>query len=249
MDSAARGRLVRVHAADPEFRAGDCALKFTLTFEGALQTGGPKAERKHLRRRIFYDQLRRLWSVNSLLANWHLPVSEFQEAPALEVLAQKHARFGAFEFVPLITRDLSVEAALHFHILRPTTFKGQISDLGNVVKILINSLKLPQDAGELPNSARPDQDETPFFVLMQDDGLLSKITSTTDELLQPIANRDQIERNDTRVMIDVYIRPNFPKNANLIFFSDDFEMWNHQWTSSLEGIRGWSNAELKARTA
>jgi hypothetical protein len=107
---------------------------------------------------------------------------------------------------------------------------------------------MPQDLGELAGSANPSEDELPFFVLMQDDGLLSKITSVSDELLQLVLGSDQIERNDARVIIDVNIRPNFPNNANLIFFSDDFELWNHQWASSLENIFGWSNSELKART-
>lgn len=224
-------------------------MKFTLTFEGTLQTGGAKAERKHFRRRLFHPQLKRLWSVNSLLADWHLPISSTQLAPALEVLAQKNAKFGAFEFIPLIIKELAVEVALHFHILRPTTFKGQNADSDNIVKVIADSLKMPQYTGDLPHDAQPQEDETPFFVLMQDDSLVSKITSTSDELLQPILGKTQIERSDTRVMIEVYIRPNFPTNMNLIFFSDDFEIWNHQWAAGVpEGIRGWSNSELKART-
>jgi hypothetical protein len=148
----------------------------------------------------------------------------------------------------LISKELSVEAALHFHILRPTEFKGQNADPDNIVKILTDSLKMPQNIDDLPNGAQPEQDEAPFFVLMQDDGLLSKITSVSDELLQPILGNGQIERSDTRVLIEVYIRPNFPNDANLIFFSDDLEVWNHQWTSAFDGIRNWSNSELKART-
>lgn len=238
-----------------QVRAGDCALKFTLTYEGTLQTGGAKLERKHARRRIFHDQLRRLWGVNSLLANWRLPIPsgpfapDLQlSAPALQVLAKQFPIIGDFVFVPLITKNLSLEAALHFHILRPSTFKGQIADPDNVVKILIDSLKIPQEKGELPISASPGQGEEPFFVLMQDDGLLSKITSSTDELLQPINGKDNIDRSDVRIMLDVYIRPNYPTNMNIIFFSDDFEVWNHQWASAMDGSRGWSNSELRART-
>jgi hypothetical protein len=107
---------------------------------------------------------------------------------------------------------------------------------------------MPQTADELPDAAHPQQDETPFFVLMQDDGLVAKITSVSDELLQPLFEKSQIDRSDTRVMIEIYIRPNFPTNKNLIFFSDDFEIWNHQWAHAFDGIRGWSNSELKART-
>lgn len=209
--------------------------------------GGAKADRKHDRRRIFHAQMKRLWTVNSLLANWRLKSGAFDSKPALEILKEKYTKFGSYNFVPLITKDISVETALHFHILRSTTFKGQNADPDNIVKILVDSLKMPQDAGELPNNAIPTEDEKPFFVLMQDDGLISKIVSTSDELLQPIDEKKEIERSDTRVMINVHIRPNYPKSENLIFFSDDSEIWNHQWDYGLEGIRGWSNSDLKAR--
>lgn len=160
----------------------------------------------------------------------------------------KHAKFGDFEFVPLITKELAIEAALQFHILRPTTFKGQNADPDNIVKVLVDSLKMPQHADELPHNAQ-QVEEMPLFVLMQDDSLVSKITSTSDELLQPILGKMQIDRSDTRVMVEVYIRPNFPTNTNLIFFSDDFEVWNHQWAAGVpDGIGGWSNSELKARS-
>lgn len=241
-------RDIRVHAAAPDFRAGDCALKFSMTYEGTLQTGRGKANPKHERRRQFHTQLKRLWSVNSLLANWHLPISQYQAVPAMEVLAKNYTRYG-FAFVPLVSRELSVEAALNFHILRPTTFKGQNADPDNIVKILVDSLKMPQGPDDLPSGAQPQQDETPFCVLMQDDGLLSKITSVSDELLQPILGKNTIERSDTRVLIEVVIRPNYPNNANLIFFSDDFDAWNHQWSEGVfDNIRNWSNSELKART-
>ena len=223
-------------------------MRFTLSYEGELKTGA-KVESKHTRRRAFHTQLKRLWQVHPTLSNWHLPVDQHQVAPAQDVLRGKHAKFG-FEFIPLVTRDLSVETALSFHILRPSNFKNNNADPDNIVKILVDSLKMPQQAAELGSETQPNADETPFFVLTQDDGLISKITSETDELLQPILQKSSIERADTRVLLNVYIRPNFPKDGNLIFFSDDFELWNHRWIDGVfDQIRGWSNAELRARTA
>lgn len=223
-------------------------MKFTLSFEGALKTGGPKAEPKHARRREFHTQLKRLWQVHPLLSRWHLPLDQHRVAPAQDVLRKNHARFGAFEFVPLITKDLCVEVALNFHILRASNFKGNQADPDNIIKILVDSLKIPQDAGELPNGAKPSDDELPFFVLMQDDGLICKISSVTDELLQPIQKKTFIERTDTRAFLEIYIRPSLPTESNLIFFSDDFEVWNHRWSDGIfDSIRGWSNAELRAR--
>lgn len=242
-------RVVRVYAADPDFRVGECALKFTLTYEGDLQTGGDKVVRKHVRRRLFHAQIKRLWEVNSLLKSWALPVDQNYAEPAADVLAKRFGTLQGFQFVPLISNAISVEAALHFHVLRPTTFKGETRDIDNIVKTLMDSLKKPQDSGEMPSDAYPAEGEAPFFVLLQDDSLVSKITAVGDELLQPVLGKDNIERSDTRVMIDVYIRPNFPSSTNLIFFSDDFEIWNHRWAEGVfDNIRSWSNTELKART-
>lgn len=241
-------REVRVHAADYDFRARDCPLKFTLTYEGSLKTGGRVADQKHARRKVFHNQLKRLWKVHPLLSRWHMPINQYMAAPAQDVLQAKHAKIGAFKFVPLITEDLSVEAALNFHILRPSDFKGNRADQDNIVKVVNDSLKMPQTTGDLPGGASPGDGEVPFFVLMQDDGLLSKITSTADELLQPVNGKDEIERDDARLFIDVYIRPNYPNNTNLIFFSDDFEIWNYRWADGIfDQIRGWSNAELRGR--
>lgn len=247
----------RVHAADFEFRVRDCALKFTLTFEGNFKTGGRIPEGKHHRRKLFHAQLKRLWSVNTLLRSWQLlddPTAEMPpsvlgiSAPAIDVLRKKHGKLGDFEFVPIISKDISVEAALHFHILRSTTKPGQMADIDNVVKTITDSLKAPGTTEELPRGAQPEADEAPFFVLMEDDKLVSKITSTTDELLQPVNGQTVIDPQDVRMMIEVYIRPNLPTNTNLIFFSDDFEVWDHAWTGGIpDNLRSLSNLELRAR--
>ena len=224
-------------------------MKFTLTFEGPLTVNGPKAVSKHARRRIFHRQLKRLWRVNTNLADWHLPVDKQFAAPAPDVLAARHGKFSPFQFVPLVSKDVKVDTALHFHILRPTDYRNNTADPDNIIKIIVDSLKMPQAPNELPAGVGPSKDESPFYALLEDDGLISRITSVSDELLQPIMQKDVIERSDTRILIDVYIRPLVPTVSNLIFFSDHSDVWNHQWSQGIyDNIQSWSNSELKART-
>ena len=49
-------------------------------------------------------------------------------------------------------------------------------DLDNQLKTLFDALRQPHDLGELPaRTATPDKDEEPFFCLLQDDQLVSRV--------------------------------------------------------------------------
>lgn len=132
-----------------------------------------------------------------------------------------------FEFVPLIMEDLCVECALEFRILRGTHIPGKVADIDNLIKILVDALKTP--TGDQIEGAALLEGEIPFFTLLHDDRLVSKITSTTDELLQPILGKDTIEPTDIRVFLDVYVRPRMPVAENVVFFTDDTEIWRHDY--------------------
>jgi len=69
--------------------------------------------------------------------------------------------------------------------------------------------------------------------LVQDDRLVSKLSSTNDELLYPINGKDVIDPGDVRVMIDVYIRPTLPTEDNVIFFSEDRGIWDHKYDEAI----------------
>lgn len=243
-------RTVRVHKSDPEFRAAECLLKFTLTYDGQLKTGQTKrGSRKHAIRRDFHKQLKRLWQVNPLLSNWMVPgPQQHLPIPAQEWIQSRIAHLDGYRFVPLVTKELCVECALEFHILRPTDKPGRITDIDNQVKVLVDALKMPKNRDDLGDSAQPDESELPFFVLLEDDRLVAKISSVNDELLCPVASKSEIDTSDVRVTLSVHIRPQLPLAQNVIFFSDNPAPWDHKYDETIPlGLEHISNAELRAR--
>jgi hypothetical protein len=218
-------------------------LKFTLTYEGSLRD---KVNRIRSLRRIFHQQLKRLWTVNSLLNNWSIGGTD-----AISYLRINTARIGEFEYVPLVTKALCVECALDFRILRSTEKPGNQSDIDNQIGVFFDALKRPQDGSQLgkEGGARivPKDDEKPFFVLVDDDKLITKMSSVSDELLYPVNGGSSIDPNDVRVTIDVYIRPVFPRPDNVLFFSEDRGVWNHKYDEAIpERLSDLSDSQLAA---
>lgn len=243
-------REVRVHIADPDFRARGCALKFTLSYEGRLRTGSGKgsdgssnADRKQALREYFHPQLKRLWETNQFLKEW---VTGDRYAPERMEDHVRHnlGSLGGVEFVALVTKPICVECWLDFRILRPTTFRDNRQDIDNQVKVLVDGLRKPRDVAEMGSRHTAP---SPLYVLLADDALITKLTSTQDELLQPIHGGDQIESKDVRVLIDVHIRPQLPHADNFLFYSADTATWDHRYDKGIpENLSGMSDGQLKA---
>jgi hypothetical protein len=74
---------------------------------------------------------------------------------------------------------------------------------------------MPNDGAELGKYKAPDQAEDPFFCLLEDDSLISKLSVEADTLLEPVS--DPPNRNDARVVITVRVRPYNVRPDNLQF--------------------------------
>lgn len=237
-------RNVRIHLADPDFRSAECLLKLTLSYEGPLRTS-PKnrARHKHAIRREFHRQLKRFWDVHPLVSRWHVG-----DMPASDWLQNQMPRIGQYSFVPLVSKALNVECALEFRVLRPTGKPGTITDIDNQVKVLIDAMKIPTDVQDLGGGTSPEEGEEPMYVLLQDDGLVTKISSINDELLRPILGKSEILSSDVVLIVDIHIRPLLPTDANIIFFSSDSVPWDHKLPKLPEDLRRISSNELRALT-
>lgn len=244
-------REVRVHLADRNFVAETCAVKFTLTYEGGLKTGSRsphQTERKHEIRRAFHPQLRRLWAVNPYLSHWVTqPIPGRPSFPDEKMSDRLKVRVEDFEFVPLVTQSLCVECALDFRVLRPTDQPGQVSDIDNQVKQITDALKMPKPEVIKQTGLSPSEEEKPFFVLVEDDALITKISSINDELLSPIRGKDTFDSTDVRVAIDVYIRPTLPMPDNVLFFAEDRGVWDHKYDEVIpENLSNLSPSQLRS---
>ena len=63
-------------------------------------------------------------------------------------------------------------------------------DLDNRIKVLFDGLRIPHECSEVVG--QPEQDENPFFCLLEDDKLITDITVRTDKLLTPLEGEERV---------------------------------------------------------
>lgn len=78
-------------------------------------------------------------------------------------------------------------------------------DIDNRLKTLFDAMRLPDTKEELGGNDAPLEDEKPFFCLLSDDKLISRVSVETDTLLQPTS--PDAGDNDARLVISVKLRP------------------------------------------
>ena len=118
-------------------------------------------------------------------------------------LAMRHSLFG-FNFVPLVTNELDLLCGIEILLLRPDR-PGSIvwaGDIDNRIKTLLDAMRIPE-ADENYSQMSPTSDERPFYCLLEDDKLITKVSVETDRLLQPITG----DNADVRLFIKVVIKP------------------------------------------
>ena len=232
MDSAVAAQRV-VLLEDPYNRPEDGDhMEFRLTYHGPLystQSDTPQHQQdrrsghKHAIRGVFHKQLRRLWEITPYLSNpegvphlrtFQRASGDGNEPHTVERLSTKHALFG-FNFVPLVTYDMDLLCGLDILFLRPDK-PGHVmwaGDLDNRIKTLIDALRIPK-ANERYDQMAPAPDERPFFCLLEEDELVSKIAVESDQLLE-FESPGQMD--EVRLVITVRIRPYQAHMGNLEF--------------------------------
>jgi hypothetical protein len=190
-------------------------MELRLTYQGELlgaTSNKTRAQHKHKIRRVFHPQLRRFWQTNLSLRNarskpfmigaynsqnWH-------ELPMLyEHLGSKFARFG-YNFVPLGREESLLICSINILFLR-TDAPGSIirsGDIDNRLKTLFDALRMPANEDEAPGV--PSDDEKPFFVLLEDDKLITHVSVQTDTLLEQVGQ--SWNDNDARLVISVKLK-------------------------------------------
>lgn len=145
---------------------------------------------KHDLRRHFHLQMRALWN-EIPLCNFRGFLDDPAKPTSINVLSPKHG----FVFAPLVSEKLGLVAELELQLLWPQAPVAIITsggDLDNRLKTLFDALKIPSEPTGLPKGALPGEEETPFFCLLEDDSLITRVTVETDRLLEPVGSPSQV---------------------------------------------------------
>jgi len=204
-------------------------MEFHLLYEGELLPSSNTKRRsheKHLIRRAFHPQLRRLWNLKPALRQWadHRGFLHSQElyhqsnivrTPeerfdiGIKTIGKAWTRAG-FDLVPLVISEFVPQCSLDILILRPEEdrFIFEQGDIDGQVKTLLDALRIPNNAGET-SDAVPGPDETPLFCLLEDDRLVSEVKVTSDQLLM-LPHEKEVKANDCFVVIHVKLNHRNP---------------------------------------
>jgi hypothetical protein len=204
---------------DVDFERAERSMQFHLTYEGPLKPSGNNnrnTTNKHAIRRALHPQLKRLWEVErNLRAIGERAIDglEFRgtgrPGPSFLKHLAENRPLKDYRFVPLASEELCLWCGLDILYLRPSP-PGQIfqqGDIDNRIKTLFDALKRPTQLQELGNPyPPPGLDETPFYVLLDDDSLVAKLSVETDMMLEPLIG-GMPQDTDARLIITVTVRP------------------------------------------
>ena len=171
-------------------------MEFTLTYRGPLKANGGPVAKQNIRR-VIHRQMRLLWQQQPLL-NYLPSASEYSfflkdDPPAGNITLIQH--LGGFRLAPLVSPRLYLIAELAITFLRPEAPGAIITqggDIDNRIKTLLDALRIPKVPNELPVGEVPGPDEDPFFCLLEDDNLVTRLSVTTDRLLEPVINPSEV---------------------------------------------------------
>jgi len=156
-------------------------MEFRLVYEGSLKANAGPQEKQALRRQ-FHKQLKVLWNQIPLSA-FSMLLNASPKPGEISIIES----VGGFSFAPLICQKIHLVCHLDITMLRPEapgSVVTQGGDIDNRLKTLFDSLRMPHNSSELPSSDSPGTDETPFFCLLEDDNLITKVTVEADRLLK-----------------------------------------------------------------
>lgn len=194
-------------------------MEFRLTYAGPLygqntRETESKTAHKHALRRHFHKQLKAVWDQHPTLAGY---IDLRKQFPKEELLFVPYQREG-FTWQPLVRGGIhSIICRLDILMLRHGGKGGVLTDIDNRLKTLFDALRMVERPEELPKGTDgqrigPADDEDPFYVLLEDDKLITALTVETDTLLEPVPFPEDPSKyvpmeNAVRLFISVTARP------------------------------------------
>ncbi|MGO8840687.1 MAG: hypothetical protein ACLQF1_05965 [Methyloceanibacter sp.] len=195
------------------------AWSFRLTYAGRLpahrddQRLPERSLRVHEIRKEFHKQLAELWRVHPALVG--IVEHDKKHGSSIEIF-----NHDGFKWLPIVTEAHFLVCHLEILILRAGAPGRTLYDLDNRLKTIFDALRMAKSPSELGSGTNeglrtPDAREDPFYVLLQDDSLITHVGVTTDTLLEPVP---EVPPDDAaRLVIDVTVRPSYVGILNAHF--------------------------------
>ncbi len=201
----------RILFTDSDLDSAGVSMEFRLTYAGPLRGIGnkPRPEHIHDLRRVFHHQLKHLWATEPFLKTaYHSHPFTGRVTPERRLhdyLASQFPRFG-FNFLPLVTKDLRLLCGLDILLLRPEPPGAliQSGDLDNRINTIFDALSMPSQKEQV-NHAQPQPGEDPFYCLLADDRLISRVSVETDMMHQAVSV--PMDKFDVRIVIKATLKP------------------------------------------
>lgn len=158
-------------------------MEFYLKYQGILKSNASPQD-KHVLRKHFHKQIKRLIETDVGLSerkNWSLDPPQDDDEKSMSCIVQKET----FQFAPLISSKLFLLAEIDITLLWPD-LPGQIignGDIDNKLKTLLDALSCPPHINQLKGQV-PEESETPFYCLLEDDKLIQNLNVRTHTLLE-----------------------------------------------------------------
>lgn len=161
-------------------------MEFRLVYEGPLHGQGARSPHKWEIRRALHPQLQRLWAEQPLrdVAGTLLSGHPGPRGTPGSIILEK----DGLRFAPLVTRKLNLYAELGVLLFRQQprgTLITDGGDLDNRLKTLLDGLRIPRGANEGRQALPQEPEPNPFFCLLEDDSLVTKVTVESEQLLRP----------------------------------------------------------------
>jgi hypothetical protein len=189
-------------------------MEFRLTYSGALKAHRDdkrlaRTQHVHDIRQQFHSQLKELWATHPVLCGESITV--LTGGPTNLPSMREVFKQDGFNWLPMVTEKNGLICKLDILMLRSGPPGKALYDVDNRLKTLFDALRMAKESQELGASKNQGQqifprlDEDPFYVLLEDDKLITHVAVTTDMLLQPVDNCPKDEA--VRLVIDVTVRP------------------------------------------
>ena len=193
-------------------------MQFRLTYEGPLRPSGNNTSygsHKHEIRRAFHPQLKALWETNPNLRQLGEASFNGDSRTILQYLAENNP-LKEYNFVPLVSDALSLTCGIDVLFLRrgPVGHVLKAGDIDNRIHTLLDALQRPTQLQELGTDRPPTESEKPFFVLLENDRLVSRLTVETDTMLEPLVGGIP-QDTDARLIVTVTVRPSSVTMVNV----------------------------------